>query len=74
MLLERWSGAAPGLKAFEIQDGLGKKVNFEQSRVPHWGVDEVLSWVAAAGFKDFCPVFKVKHRHLSILENLFFFL
>ena len=30
-----------------------------ESRVPHWGVDEVLSWVASVGFKEFCPVFKV---------------
>ena len=69
MLLERWSGAA-----FESQDGLGEKVNCEESRVPHWGVEEVLSWVAAAGFKEFCPVFKVAYRHLSIWENLVFLL
>jgi len=30
----------------------------EMVRVPHWGVEEVLSWVAGAGFKEFCPVFK----------------
>jgi len=30
----------------------------EMVRVPHWGVDEVLSWVASVGFKEFCPVFK----------------
>ena len=41
-------------------------MNFESIRVPYWGVDEVLSWVAAAGFKEFCPVFKVAYRHLSI--------
>ena len=39
-------------------------------RVPHWGVEEVLSWVAAVGFKEYCPAFKVE----NLLVKLFAFL
>ena len=52
VLLERWSGSSLLKIVFPFEQLL--------SRVPHWGVEEVLSWVAAAGFKEFCPVFKVK--------------
>jgi len=40
-----------------LLDGEGSSLG-EMVRVPHWGVDEVLSWVASVGFKEFCPVFK----------------
>ena len=46
-------------RLLKIKIGFLKNVEL-LSRVPHWGVEEVLSWVAAAGFKEFCPVFKVK--------------
>ena len=39
-------------------------------RVPHWGVEEVLSWVAAVGFKEYCPAFKVENLLVKLLAFL----
>ena len=30
----------------------------DMAKVPQWDVDQVVAWVASAGFPEFCPVFR----------------
>ena len=34
------------------------RTSADMAKVPQWDVDQVVAWVASAGFPEFCPVFR----------------